>query len=168
MSALWSNEFKLVTQFGRSATWAGKLRPRETEYEVEISYTAPLAIENFSLRIVQPRVSVNKPLLTRHPVTWEKVPHVYQRESDPSRPYLCLFDPRTREWTPEKLIADTTVPWTAWYLYNYEAWRITGKWCARERHPDLDEYVEGKRTTPLSGIEDGPSTSAILAGQQAF
>jgi len=41
-------------------------------------------------------------------------------------PYLCLFDPFNGEWTPSDLLAETTVPWTARYLYFYEGWLLTG------------------------------------------
>ncbi len=54
--------------------------------------------------------------------------HVWPKERD-----LCLF--YKGEWTPMKKIGETIIPWTAKWLYFYEAWEVTGKWLGGGIHP---------------------------------
>jgi len=53
-----------------------------------------------------------------------KIPHIY--ENDGPRP--CLFLPDNNEWTGNKLIAETIIPWLSLWLFYYEIWLSTGKW----------------------------------------
>jgi hypothetical protein len=68
-----------------------------------------------------PKVSVVRPQLTM-PTGRTAIPHMY------GQAYLCLYYPGLREWTPEKSIASTIVPWTSYWLYNYEVWLVTDTW----------------------------------------
>jgi hypothetical protein len=145
MSARWPS-FAVVAKEGRRVIWDGTLDPIQRRYHVRIGYQAPLAIERFSILNVQPRVQVLSPRLERHPGFEEgPTPHVYLNKSDETLPFLCLFDPYSGEWSPGDLIADTTVPWTARYLYFYEGWLVTGKWLGGGRHPTDEEMGDDQR-----------------------
>jgi len=50
----------------------------------------------------------------------ESLPHVYRDGT------LCLHLPG--EWAPDMFIVDSTLAWTAEWLFNYEVWRATGEW----------------------------------------
>lgn len=68
----------------------------------------------------RPKVTVVNPTLERPPDT--ELPHTYEHDE------LCLHLPD--EWSPDMLIATTTVPWTAEWLLHYELWLATdGTWC---------------------------------------
>jgi hypothetical protein len=65
----------------------------------------------------QPRVRVLDQLRMR---AGESLPHVYSDDT------LCLH--LVEEWSSRMFIADTTVPWIAEWLVNYEIWLATGEW----------------------------------------
>lgn len=141
MAARWQT-FQVTTRKPRSAIWEGTLDPVKRRYRVRISLYLPYVIENVTVLQVQPRVQVLDPLLERHPEFEDgPVPHVYLNDEEPSLPFLCLFDPYAAEWSLSDLIAETTVPWTARYLYFYEGWLETGKWLGGGRHPTEAELV---------------------------
>ncbi len=76
-----------------------------------------------------PTVRVHSPtLVTRAGAA--SIPHMYEQET------LCLYRPGWNEWTPAKAIATTIVPWTALWLYFYEAWHATGEWLGGGHAPD--------------------------------
>lgn len=137
--------FDVVAKNDRCAVWEGNLDPVSRRYRVRVRYEVPVAIENFSILNVQPRVQILSPVLERHPEHDEgPIPHVYINSKEQSLPYLCLFDPFNGEWTPSDLLAETTVPWTSRYLYFYEGWLLTGKWSGGGRHPTQEE-LDGSR-----------------------
>lgn len=116
-----------------SAVWRGTLKPILREYVVEIYYRVPSVLEMPTLR-QQPLVRVLSPALKRRAGDPEgSLPHVYP-DGTPHPP-LCLFDMEAREWTPWKLLAETTVPWSIDWLACYEGWRATGTWSGGGRHP---------------------------------
>jgi hypothetical protein len=99
------------------------------------------------------RIQVLSPLLERHPSYEEgPIPHVYVNRADQSLPYLCLFDPFNGEWTPSDLLAETTVPWAARYLYFYEGWLLTGKWSGGGRHPTQEELDGTQRPKAIAAV----------------
>ncbi|MDH3292053.1 MAG: hypothetical protein OEQ75_13675 [Gemmatimonadota bacterium] len=63
-----------------------------------------------------PRVWIEVPRLRKD------APHLYADGS------LCLYWPADWRWTPRECLADTIVPWTAFWLYFYELWLVTGDW----------------------------------------
>lgn len=132
--------FKVVERSDRFAAWEGWIEPVKRRYKIRISYRVPYAIEAFSLLQIQPRVQVLDPLLERHS-DYEQgpIPHVYFNRDQPDLPHLCLFDPYRAEWTPTDLLADTTLPWTARYLFFYEGWLATKKWRGGGRHATAEE-----------------------------
>ena len=100
--------------------WTGNLQP------------TPLS-KNYSVRIVYslgmdgPEVTVLSPKLVNR--KGESIPHVYPGNK------LCLYRPKKKEWTKEKLISKTIIPWTALWLYYYELWHTTGEWLGGGEHP---------------------------------
>jgi hypothetical protein len=76
-------------------------------------------------RVPEVRV-LNPPLVSR---PGESLPHVFADGT------LCLH--QAGEWTPEMLIVDTTLPWTAEWLINYEIWKATGDWHGGGKWPPI-------------------------------
>lgn len=62
------------------------------------------------------------------------LPHVYS--TNPVK--LCLHFPSYDEWTPDKSIADTIVPWTYLWLNYFEHWLATDEWQGGGKHPGED------------------------------
>lgn len=84
----------------------------------------------------QPRVRILDPRLELH---WDyeepPVPHVYRVDSSLDAAVLCLFDVEASEWTPDDIMAETTLRWTSIWLNFYEGWLVTKKWYGGGRHP---------------------------------
>jgi hypothetical protein len=98
----------------------GDVRPtsRSAPYRVRIEYEAGGA----------PEVSILSPALK--PVEeGGRLQHVYPGDR------LCLYRPWTDEWTPDKSLAHTIVPWVAEWLFYYELWHATGAWLGGGSHP---------------------------------
>lgn len=125
--------FRVVERDAGTVVWHGEIQPLLMTYILRISYRMPLAIQLINPLRMQPEVRVLNPLLERRDDSIEgPLPHVYW--DDPERPMLCLFDPANTEWSPDDLIADTTVRWAADWLACYEGWRATGNWAGGGRH----------------------------------
>lgn len=75
-----------------------------------------------------PRVRVVSRLRTR---TGESLPHVWSHRNR----VLCLHE--RDDWNPRMLIANTTVPWTAEWLFFYELWLVTGEWDGSGHWPPI-------------------------------
>jgi hypothetical protein len=143
MAAMWPL-MRVTERQDRSATWEGPLMPTSIEYRARIRYEAPYAIETFTALDVQPRVQILSPILERHPDYNDgPIPHVYTSQIEPDLPYLCLFDPYNGEWSPADLLAKTTVPWTASYLFFYEGWLAMKRWHGPGRHASEEELRSG-------------------------
>jgi len=67
------------------------------------------------------------------------LPHVYSHLEQK----LCLYSWKKRQWTKEKLISSTIIPWASEWLEFYELWLISGKWLGGG-HDEYGEYVEKK------------------------
>lgn len=104
--------------------WTGSIQPSalSEEYQVRIVYKLGQ----------KPEVTVASPVL-RGREGGQHIPHVYTGQR------LCLYFPRAREWEPDKLIADTIVPWAVLWLYHYESWHATGEWLGGGLHPHTKE-----------------------------
>jgi hypothetical protein len=59
-----------------------------------------------------------------------KIPHMY------SQKHLCLFYPKSRQWTLGDSIAEFQIPWISLWLYFFELWLITDKWQGGGIHID--------------------------------
>ncbi len=102
---------------GKEFIWRGNLQasPLGSKYEIEIRLRASSS----------PVVFVLDPaLMTRD---GEEIPHRFEDGS------LCLH--YHGEWSRRNSIAETTVPWTATWLYYYELWHATGEWLGGGIHP---------------------------------
>lgn len=97
-------------------TWYGSLQPTETSpvYSIKIVYRFA------GRRSKSPRVWVTSPEMR------PDAPHRYDDES------LCLYFPRDGDWTPDKFISKTIVPWAALWLAFYETWLDNGRWYGPE------------------------------------
>ena len=81
----------------------------------------------------------------------EALPHVYEGGT------LCLHLPG--EWTSDMLLVDSTVPWTAEWLINYEIWRATGEWYGGGEWPPRRERAEAKPPAPDEEKSTAPPIS---------
>lgn len=66
-----------------------------------------------------------------------RLPHVYQDRP----PHICLYLPGSGEWTPQKIIADTILPWTDLWLFHFEEWLWSDDWKGGGEHPSDDDHV---------------------------
>lgn len=60
-------------------------------------------------------------------------PHHYSIDIDKKRVCLCLF--RYYDFSSDKLLNRTVVPWAIEWLYFYEIWLSTGEWHGGGEHP---------------------------------
>ena len=103
--------------------WKTTLQPSELSlaYEIKIVYTLG---QSPKVYVVSP-----KPLALADGA--QRLPHVY----DHVKQQLCLYYGPAREWPPDKMIADTIVPWASEWLLHYEFWLVTGIWHGGGIHP---------------------------------
>lgn len=85
-----------------------------------------------------PEVRIISPALKRNS-KGDKIPHMY------SQKYLCLFQPKYKEFKRSDFLCDTIIPWTSLWLYFYELWHLTGKWLGGGEHPKIKIKNEKKR-----------------------
>ena len=97
--------------------WEGKLSPLSMIYTIKLVYRLGRSPKVY---VVSP-----KPLpLAKGEIS---LPHVYDNVSQ----QICLYynnEDKKKEWSPNKIIANTIVPWIAEWLYFYEIWQYTGVW----------------------------------------
>ena len=98
---------------GRRGLWRGCLQPTD----VSVCYTITIRYRLGG----SPEVSVESPSLQPRS-DGEDIPHRYPDGS------LCLYLPRTGEWSSRFFIAESVVPWTSLWLYHYEVWHAVGQW----------------------------------------
>lgn len=103
--------------------WRTTLQPSELSlvYEIKIVYTLG---QSPKVYVISP-----KPLALADGA--HRLPHVY----DHVKQQLCLYYGPAREWSPDKMIADTIVPWASEWLLHYEYWLVTGIWHGGGIHP---------------------------------
>jgi hypothetical protein len=63
-----------------------------------------------------------------------RIPHRYGDGS------ICLY--YGTEWTADKPIAQTLVPWLLEWLFFYEGWLATGEWLGGGTHPQIVTQTE--------------------------
>ncbi|WP_052600096.1 hypothetical protein [Aureispira sp. CCB-QB1] len=92
--------------------WEGLIQPDPLsgKYRVQIQYKKNSV----------PKVFIKHPKLLFP--NGKNPPHIYKGKN------LCLYYPPSEEWTAQKIIAKTIVPWTSLWLHYYEMWLATGKW----------------------------------------
>ncbi|MBN2502995.1 MAG: hypothetical protein JXB38_19605 [Anaerolineales bacterium] len=98
-------------------TWLGEFRPFDwaDSFSYIIEYTSPKS----------PKAKVVDPEIIYH----LGLPHLFEDSS------LCLYDlrdPLENQWTKNRLIAKTIIPWTHGWITFYAIWLKTGKWYGPE------------------------------------
>lgn len=109
--------------------WVGELQPGELSQRYRIKIIHQLHKD--------PSVFVREPQLV--PDANGFIPHMYRDDR------LCLFYPQRREWSQQRHVATTIVPWTSLWLRHYEFWQATGEWLGGGEHPESAQSAE----TPL-------------------
>jgi hypothetical protein len=117
MATLWP-DFERRKLGDGTLIWRGPLRPKAQFYDIGVFWKPG------AMSLLDP------PLQPRAGGTFAEIPHLIFNASDPVRSGLCLFDPAGEEWSAARLIADTTIRWTAEWLAYYELWHLTGEWLA--------------------------------------
>lgn len=97
-------------------TWIGSLQPNTTSpiYIVKIVYHCTGQCSK------PPVVNIESPKIC------PDTPHRYRDGS------LCLYFPTDGDWSPDRFISRTIVPWTALWLAFYEIWLDTNHWYGTE------------------------------------
>lgn len=128
-------DFRLVANWGFVAQWEGWVRPYARPYKLRITYALWESAAGVKLVHHMPVTWLIEPslqLFTPHAPS-QLVPHIYPCADRLEQSSLCFFDPATDEWTCDKAIADTIVPWAIDWLAAYEGWLATGEWTAGGR-----------------------------------
>lgn len=129
--------FRLCRRSGGRLMWRGSLVPLATSYDLQVELSLPREVSYRKRVGGLPRVTVRNPKLVRRPADPDtSIPHVYKNEDEPDFPLLCLYDPAQKEWSRDKLIAATIIPWSIEWLACYEIWHVAGKWVGGGRHPE--------------------------------
>ncbi len=144
-------EFKLVLHAGWIGIWEGPLTAICQTYRIRILYFARCFFKGWTL--ANPRISIiviDPPIGPDPRGTGEAPQHVYSHRYPPEFPRLCIYDPAQGEWTPDKYIADTIIPWTLKWLFFHEDWVATGEWKGGGRHPEIREASPCQNQEDLS------------------
>jgi hypothetical protein len=120
---LWWPDFATSVRSGK-LTAVGDLVPSP----LSATYTVRIALQGGG----RPEVRVVSPELKARD-DGGQIPHMYGQER------LCLYLPWAGQWTAEKPIAVTIVPWASMWLYFYEVWRATGEWLGGGVEPGENE-----------------------------
>jgi hypothetical protein len=79
-----------------------------------------------------PKTKIVSPALIKND-KGKKAPHLYPHE------YLCLYQPKYREFKRSDFLFETIIPWTSLWLYYYEVWHLTGEWLGGGEHPTIEK-----------------------------
>lgn len=114
--------FLNCTLRGSQLTCRGSIVPSEgcNTYKIKLVYRKGRA----------PKVYIIDPLIEPHSKY-----HMYKERN------LCLFDSRVAPWSPDMMVHETIIPWTAEWLVFYELWKDTGEWKGPEA-PHGDDEME--------------------------
>jgi hypothetical protein len=82
--------------------WRGPLRPKAKLYEIFVAWR-PGAMALPYVMVIDP------PLRPRSGTAFPEIPHLIYYSDEPTKSGLCLFDPDGQEWSPARLIAETTI-----------------------------------------------------------
>ncbi len=103
-------------------TWEFDARPSP----LSRSYQLRIRFKRYGI----PNVTVLSPDLNEL-AAGKYLPNVYSTK--PVR--LCLYFPCHDEWTHDKSIAETIVPWVYLWLMYFENWLANGEWQGGGKHP---------------------------------
>jgi hypothetical protein len=102
-------QFKWKVTRAGGVDWSGTLQP---------SLESPC----YSLRLLHEPNRVPRVWIVAPKIRFD-APHRYAEDRS-----LCLFWPKEWRWTPLESLADTIIPWAAFWLYYYELWCTTSEW----------------------------------------
>ena len=120
MRRVWP-DFPVLDKTSKSVRWQGQLHPLGQLYTVQIAFCRGGRVKGRPIPFFPPRVTVIEPMLRRRVQSPdEPIPHHYPNPVCPERPILCLYDPATNEWSSDKAIAKTIIPWAIDWLACYE------------------------------------------------
>lgn len=105
--------------------WKSKVKPTylSREYNIEICYLVSKS----------PKVYVFGDELQK--LNDKNFPHNYGVDVKNKRVKVCLY--RYQEFSSNKFLSDTIVPWAIEWLYYYEIWLATGEWQGGGEHPKI-------------------------------
>ena len=108
-------ELELVTLKGDSFVVVIKVKPTPLSryYDLKVVFDKYKGVNVFVINEILP-IAKNR----------VKLPHVYSHKLQ----QLCLYSKSKEEWTREKLISSTIIPWACEWLQYYELWLIDGQW----------------------------------------
>ena len=130
-------EFKVTLNASWMGVWEGPLTPIMRRYRIRVTYVRRRFFETWTLGNDYAAVQVVDPVIGLDPKEIGKwPPHIYFNKADPQSPWLCLYDPEERFWSPEEYIAETIIPWASDWLFFFEGWLATGEWEGGGRHPE--------------------------------
>jgi hypothetical protein len=117
--------------------WTGAIQPTPLSrtYRVQVTYRTDRVPQVRVLDVLEIRPG-------------EPLPHTY---SDGT---LCLHLPG--EWAPDMFIVDSTLAWTAEWLFHYEIWKATGDWHGGGEWPPARRAADA----PASGCSGKPTSPA--------
>ena len=75
----------------------------------------------------------------------EEIPHNYGTKDINGKKYLSLCLYYKNEWDATMKISETIIPWICEWLYHFEFWSITGKWCGGGKHPTQRDIKENDK-----------------------
>lgn len=124
-------ESEVIRRGEKEILWIHNLQPTplSNTYTVGLHY---IRGKNIKVYVLKPN-----PLPLAKGAT--QLPHVY---STPKQ-QLCLYYPKDKEWTPNKLYVKTIIPWASEWLLHYEIWAGTGEWQGGGiEHPEITEEID--------------------------
>ncbi|MBD3861974.1 hypothetical protein [Olleya marilimosa] len=123
---------KIIKSKGNNFEIEIKLRPTtlSEEYDVKICFDKFLGVNVY---VINKKLKIAK--------NRTKLPHIYPPFNAQR---LCLYSPKKRQWTREKLLVSTILPWASEWLQFYELWLVNGDWLGGG-HDEYSDYVENKK-----------------------
>jgi hypothetical protein len=125
---------------GRRLKWRQSVRP----HALGALYTIELRL--FEGRHWSPEVLLIEPD-PRDLADGRRLPHVYREVDGHVR--LCLFC--ACDWSPDKFVANTLIPWAGDWLFFFENWLVTDTWLGGGTHPIGPQLIEESGSEPSLG-----------------
>ena len=159
--------FKQTCALDFYGAWRGPVRPIAKTYEIGVTYFprvrfggAVIANPWVTVEVLAPRIG----LAPRG--TGERPPHSFPRADLRAGWSLCLYDPRKDQWGPDRLIADTIVPWAAEWLFFFEGWLIDGHWAGGGTHPEASRRSRCPTCDPSFPDPPAPLRAAAFLNRE--
>lgn len=125
------------------------LQGRELRFEFKVSPTPIARVYRCLLKVYPskfPELLVMDPDL-KTVAEGRVLPHVYPHVGRGTK--LCLWLPRTQEWSAQMRLSDTYLPWAAEWLDYFEEWLVTDVWAGGGVHPEPKSRRWARKPPPL-------------------